>query len=187
MAKRATSQTVRIIGGQWRSRRLSVADVDGLRPSKDAVRETVFNWLGSDLLQATVWDLFAGTGALGLEAASRGAQEVHLVEPNKEAVAQLASHVNTLSANMCHVHHQTAQQFVQRATAKADVMFLDPPFKLNVLDDLLPILCEQHAHPHTQIYIEQAKSTGLPVLSQHWVYRREKQSGDVVFALAVRR
>ena len=105
---------LRIIAGSWRGRKLAVLDLEGLRPTPDRVRETVFNWLHPHLGQSRCLDLFAGTGALGLEAASRGAEHVSLVELNSKAAMQLGTHCQTLSAEQCEVHNQAASDFLNQ-------------------------------------------------------------------------
>ena len=120
---------VRIIGGQWRRTRLPVLARPGLRPTPDRVRETLFNWLGQSLDGWHCADVFAGTGALGLEAASRGAQAVVLCEQDRALTAQLQQHVQRLQATQVRVHHGDGLAWLQQqAAASWDLLFLDPPF-----------------------------------------------------------
>ena len=120
---------VRIIGGQWKRTKLPVPDKPGLRPTPDRVRETLFNWLGQDLAGWRCADVFAGTGALGLEAASRGAAEVLLVEQDPELVAQLRATVARLQASGVKVERANGLSVLARlAPASLDLVFLDPPF-----------------------------------------------------------
>ncbi|PIE36960.1 MAG: 16S rRNA (guanine(966)-N(2))-methyltransferase RsmD [Gammaproteobacteria bacterium] len=181
--KKGAAQTIRIIAGQWRGRRLPVLDAPGLRPSKDAVRETLFNWLAPDLPGARCLDLFAGTGALGLEAASRGAAEVLLVEKDSAVAAQLQRNADSLQAQGVRVHKQSAEDYLAQLAGKLDIVFLDPPFALDVLPRLLPALVDKLAADGA-IYIEQDRSQGLPALPEGWYYHREKRAGQVVFGLA---
>ncbi|MET1115735.1 MAG: 16S rRNA (guanine(966)-N(2))-methyltransferase RsmD [Comamonas sp.] len=133
------SGEVRIIGGQWRRTRLPVAQRSGLRPTPDRVRETLFNWLGQDLNGWRCMDSFAGTGALGFEAASRGAREVTMVELDAGLVAQLRSLQQRLSASMVKVQRGDALSALQQvAGGTLDLVFLDPPFTENAL--FLPTL-----------------------------------------------
>ncbi|SNX27828.1 16S rRNA (guanine(966)-N(2))-methyltransferase RsmD [Polynucleobacter meluiroseus] len=125
---------VRIIGGIWRSRLLSVLDLPGLRPSTDRIRETLFNWLGQDLRGLSCLDLFAGTGALGFEAASRHAQSVTLLEKNKKAHAHLlnsfAALQSTPAPGQVHILHQDSVAFLkQQADYSSNLIFVDPPFQ----------------------------------------------------------
>ena len=129
---------VRIIGGQWKRTRLPVADRPGLRPTPDRVRETLFNWLGQDLTGWEVVDAFAGTGALGLEAASRGAARVLLVEQEGAQVDALRALVQRLSAQAVTVERGNAISVLQRlAPASCDLVLLDPPFDAGLYDKAL--------------------------------------------------
>lgn len=120
---------VRIVGGVWRRTRLRVLDKPGLRPTPDRVRETLFNWLGQDLTGWVCLDAFAGTGALGLEAASRGAQQVVLIEQDAQLVQQLHAHVEQLKATQVKVQRTDALTALASWPAQsADLVFLDPPF-----------------------------------------------------------
>lgn len=124
-----TAHEVRIVGGVWRRTRLRVLDKPGLRPTPDRVRETLFNWLGQDLTGWVCLDAFAGTGALGLEAASRGAQQVLLIEQDAQLVQQLHAHVEQLKATQVKVQRADALTALASWPAQAaDLVFLDPPF-----------------------------------------------------------
>jgi 16S rRNA (guanine966-N2)-methyltransferase len=122
------SHEIRIIGGQWRRSLLPVPDLPGLRPTPDRVRETLFNWLGQDLTGWTVLDAFAGTGALGFEAASRGAASVQMLERETKLVSGLAASKAKLGATMVTVLQADALAWMKRAPAQFDLVFLDPPF-----------------------------------------------------------
>ena len=129
---------VRIIGGQWKRTKLQVADKPGLRPTPDRVRETLFNWLGQDLGGWRCVDAFAGTGALGFEAASRGAAQVLLVEQDPQLVAQLRAVQQKLQATAVHVERGNGLTALQRLTPGAtDLVFLDPPFDAGLYDKAL--------------------------------------------------
>jgi len=131
-------QEVRIIGGQWRRTRLTVADKPGLRPTPDRVRETLFNWLGQDLTGWRCADVFAGTGALGLEAASRGAADVLLVEQDGELVDALRRLKAKLQADAVKVERGNGLTALQRlAGSGLDLIFLDPPFDAGIADKAL--------------------------------------------------
>jgi 16S rRNA (guanine(966)-N(2))-methyltransferase RsmD len=131
---------VRIIGGLWKRTKLPVADKPGLRPTPDRVRETLFNWLGHDLAGWRCIDAFAGTGALGFEAASRGADDVMLVEQDGELVDKLRALKARLEAGTVQVQRGNAVTVLQRlAPASMDLVFLDPPFEANLYDKLLPL------------------------------------------------
>ena len=129
---------VRIIGGQWKRTRLPVPDKPGLRPTPDRVRETLFNWLGQDLTGWRCVDAFAGTGALGLEAASRGAADVLVVEQDSQLVAQLLSTKARLGASSVSVERGNGLSVLGRlAPASIDLVFLDPPYDSDLFDKAL--------------------------------------------------
>jgi 16S rRNA (guanine(966)-N(2))-methyltransferase RsmD len=127
-------QKIRIIGGVWRSRLLSVMNLPGLRPSTDRVRETLFNWLGQDLVGLNCLDLFAGTGALGFEAASRHANSVTLLEKDKKAHAKLLANFALLQSfpapGVVEILHRDSLEFLkQQADRSSNLIFIDPPFQ----------------------------------------------------------
>lgn len=137
-ARRSLPNQVRIIGGQWKRTLLPVADRPGLRPTPDRVRETLFNWLGQDLTGWRCADAFAGTGALGLEAASRGAADVLLVEAEGALVDQLRAVVQRLDARNVRVQRGNALSVLaSQAPGSLDLVFLDPPFDAGVFDKAL--------------------------------------------------
>jgi len=125
--------SIRIIAGEWRGRKLPVIDVDGLRPTSDRIRETLFNWLMPYLSGSRCLDLFAGTGALGFEAASRGAHNVDFVESHRQVSQALSENIKLLEANAI-VHNMAANAFLTRsATESFDLVFVDPPFAENMV------------------------------------------------------
>ncbi len=131
------SHEVRIIGGEWRRRLLPVPDMPGLRPTPDRVRETLFNWLGQDLTGWSVLDAFAGTGALGFEAASRGATSVQMLERETKLVAGLAASKTKLGATGVNITQADALAWMKRAPAQFDLVLLDPPFDANLFEPAL--------------------------------------------------
>lgn len=147
---------VRIIGGIWRSRRIRFAGSPGLRPTPDRVRETLFNWLGQDLEGQECLDLFAGSGALGFEAASRGARRVLMVERDAAAVRALQTNREVLAADAVEVVRADALEFLRHHRARYDVVFLDPPFADDCWLQLLPLL-SQCLKPGARIYCERAE------------------------------
>lgn len=140
MSQRNSGNQVRISGGEWRSRLLRFPDVAGLRPTPDRVRQTVFNWLGQDMHGLHCLDLFAGTGAMGFEALSRGAGEVVLVEMSSPACKALMDNRLALKAERASILHMDARQFLAQNTQRFDVIFIDPPYHQGWLDKLLPSL-----------------------------------------------
>jgi 16S rRNA (guanine966-N2)-methyltransferase len=166
-ARRTLPNQVRIIGGQWKRTPLPVADRPGLRPTPDRVRETLFNWLGQDLTGWRCVDAFAGTGALGLEAASRGAADVLLVEAEGALVDQLRSIVKRLDAQTVRVQRGNALSVLAGLPpASADLVFLDPPFDSDLFDKALaaarPALTEQGF-----IYLEAPTAWDGEALARH--------------------
>ncbi len=139
------SNRVRIIGGFWRSRILRFPDVGGLRPTPDRVRETVFNWLGQDLTGRRCLDLFAGSGALGFEALSRGAASVTMVERDSRAFRALRENAALLGAQHLNPVCGDAIEFLRRTSDRFDVVFLDPPFGEQIPDGTWPLLLERLA------------------------------------------
>ncbi len=157
MTRGQPAQRVRIIGGQWRRTPLPVVDAPGLRPTPDRVRETLFNWLGQDLDGVACADLFAGTGALGLEAASRGAREVWMAETHPGAQRALAGLIERLRAtDTVRLHRGDALSLLDRLTAqrvRLDLVFLDPPFHQGCLETVVPRLAPLLADT-AWVYIE---------------------------------
>lgn len=170
---------VRIIGGQWRRRQLRFPDLPDLRPTPDRVRETLFNWLGQDLGGKACLDLYAGSGALSFEALSRHASLVVVVERDRKAVAALAENAKTLQASGFELHCADALQFLARESRRFDVVFLDPPFREDVLARLWPIL-PRLLKPDGQVYIE-APASVLP--PPDWEIVRQGGAGKVHYHL----
>lgn len=152
---------VRIIGGQWKRTPLAVADAEGLRPTPDRVRETVFNWLthllNGQWQDVACLDLFAGSGAMGFEAASRGAAQVTLVESHPVAIRQMQLSREKLRAQQVEIVRGDALSFarglVERQDGRFDLIFLDPPYEQNWLPKVLP-LCERLLKTHGMVYAE---------------------------------
>ena len=153
----AAAHRVRIIGGQWRRTPLTVVDAAGLRPTPDRVRETLFNWLGNDLSGLVCVDLYAGTGALGLEAASRGAARVWLAETEPRVQRELQAVIERLkAADRVQLHRGDARGLLSRLAmqgVRADIVFVDPPFRQGLLDAVMPALAPVLAR-EAWIYVE---------------------------------
>ncbi len=171
---------IRIIAGRWRGRFIPVPDSPGLRPTPNRVRETLFNWLAEEIEGMRCLDLFAGTGALGIEALSRGAERVTFVEPSKLLVPPLRSQLENLGA--CgSVVQTTAERFLADTDAQFDVVFADPPFGVDtrgVWKSIAAIL-----RSNGTLYCERDAAVGLPELE--WgSWQRSSKAGDVAFGLA---
>lgn len=192
MKARAVSQApgqIRIIAGQWRGRKLAVPDRPGLRPTPDRVRETVFNWLQAHLAGARVLDLFAGSGALGIEALSRGATSALLVERDGAAQSALRRVMREWAQGVeLFAGDWRAALQAHAHAAPYDLIFLDPPFGQGLLSEILDVLCSSvHVHAETQIYVEAEAGVQLAALAPAgWSLRREGQAGDVRFGLLAR-
>lgn len=181
------AQRVRIIGGRWRGRQLPVADVGGLRPTPDRVRETLFNWLQAYIEGAHCLDLFAGTGALGLEALSRGAQSVTLVETDRNAVSVLRQSIDSLQATDAQLVEADGVAWLRSASRPFDIVFLDPPFRQGLVMQCCELLEQQGwLAANALIYIEAESETGLPELPRHWQPLRSKTAGQVSYHLLQR-
>lgn len=178
------SGEVRIIGGVWRSRRLSFPASAGLRPTPDRVRETVFNWLMPALSGARCLDLFAGTGAFGFESVSRGAAHAVLVEKQIEVVAALRENSARLKAEAVEIAHADALQWLRSPGQSFDVIFLDPPYASNLLGACIELL-EANAwiKPNGLVYLEAPKGE-VPPLPADWQLLRSKIAGQVGYHLA---
>lgn len=182
-AEKTTMGSFRIIGGQWRSRRLSFPDSEGLRPTTDRVRETVFNWLSPELPGARVLDLFAGSGALGIEALSRGAGELIAVELDRKVAAQLSANRDLLGAHF-EVVCADAISWLPSASERFDLVFLDPPFRKGLLAELVEALAHSDIlTPDALIYVEQEKEATLPSVPANWSLMKEKVAGQVSYRL----
>jgi 16S rRNA (guanine966-N2)-methyltransferase len=176
---------VRIIGGQWRGRKLAFTPADGLRPTGDRIRETLFNWLAASIDGARCADLFAGSGALGLEALSRGAGHCDFVDSSNAALAQVENHLKILEAlgkGSC--HPASAQQFLQVATAPYNIVFIDPPFERQLVEPVCKALAQrQLLGSDALVYIETGATEPTPKVPPGWSLHRENASGGVAYRL----
>jgi 16S rRNA (guanine966-N2)-methyltransferase len=177
---------VRIIGGAWRSRRLAFPASDGLRPTPDRVRETVFNWLAPHLPGAACLDLFAGSGAFGFEALSRAAARAVLVEKRLEVVAALRHNREQLKAEHADIVHADAADFLRGPAEAFDVVFLDPPYASGLLTPCIELLeARGWLRPDAFIYLE-APHGETPALPATWQLVRSKTAGQVGYHLVRR-
>jgi 16S rRNA (guanine966-N2)-methyltransferase len=179
-----TSQ-LRIIGGQWRSRRLDFTPAQGLRPTTDRVRETLFNWRAVDIHGARVADLFAGSGALGLEALSRGASHCDFGDRSGAAIKQISDHLLTLKATEKATCQATEAENLIAGSAPAwDIVFVDPPFGAG----LVSATCQQLAAADkltkaALIYVETGSDEPVPEVPINWQLLKEKRAGGVISRL----
>jgi 16S rRNA (guanine966-N2)-methyltransferase len=170
---------VRIIAGEYRGRRIKVPSRPGLRPTPDRVRETLFNWLGQRLDGQSCLDLFAGTGALGFEAASRGAARVVMVESDRMAFAALQATRQTLGASNVDTVLGDALEYLGSAAERFDVVFLDPPFRQNALPAVFERLVTR-LKDHARVYVEAAEPLRL---DQRWAELKRDRAGQVSYQL----
>ncbi len=178
---------VRIIAGKWRGRKLKVPEVKNLRPTPDRVRETVFNWLAPLLPSARCLDLFAGSGALGFEALSRGAAYVEMVDQSVVVVTLLQNELAQFGAENARIYQAKVPAHLQPVTQPFDIVFLDPPYQENVL---LP--CCHYLEKHgflaesAYIYLEAREVIKDNVLPPNWHLLKAKKAGQVYYHLAHR-
>lgn len=186
--KATSTNQLRIIAGLWRGRKLSFPDVDGLRPTGDRIRETLFNWLAPEIQGARCLDLFAGSGALGIEALSRGASESVLIERDPKAAAQLKANLEFLQAKHGRVVNEDALSLLKKGNPGEPyhIVFVDPPFQLNLSQSVINALeAGNWLANDATIYIESGRdqSYHTPI---NWQLHRDKNAGSVSYRLFYR-
>lgn len=175
---------VRIIGGEWRSRQLQVIDAPGLRPTPSRVRETLFNWLQNDIRGSRCLDLYAGSGALGFEAASRGAKLVIQVENNLQVCQALKENAVLLKAQQINIVPMDVMRFLAGDAEAVDVVFLDPPFGMNLVSQTCQWLEDKlWLTQRAKIYVESECELKLNNLPENWILLKAKTAGDVAYHL----
>jgi 16S rRNA (guanine966-N2)-methyltransferase len=183
-------QSIRIIAGSWRGRRVNFPDLPGLRPTPDRVRETLFNWLQNSIVGARCLDVFAGSGALGLEALSRGAAAVTFVEQAQLAARGLVAELARLGgASKGRVMEMGASRFFRTqgelVGTAFDVVFLDPPYHEGALAEYVPVIdAGGWVKPGGLVYLESEKAAGAPTVPAHWELLKSKFAGEVGYHLA---
>lgn len=181
--KNATKGNIRIIAGQHRGRKLPVLMADGLRPTTDRVKETVFNWLMPYIQDTTCLDCFAGSGGLGFEALSRGAKSVTFIELNKAAAQQLKENKALLKASNVDVVSTNAINFLQQNQQTYSLIFIDPPFRKGLAQQAAQALAQQGLSENALIYVEMETDNNNQVMPSHWQLLKEKVAGQVVYRL----
>jgi len=178
--------SVRIIAGAWRGRRVHFPDVPELRPTPDRVRETLFNWLQHSIAGARCLDLFAGSGALGLEALSRGAKDVVFVEQFQLAARSLEEQLIRFGgAGRGRVMTMGAARFLRTPAEPFQVVFLDPPFGKDALAEYIPMLDQGNwLTVGSLVYLENERVAGVPAIPEHWELLKSKSAGEVGYHLA---
>jgi len=186
--RKTRSGRLRIVAGNWRSRLLDIADVKGLRPTSERIRETLFNWLVPGIQGACCLDLFAGTGALGLEALSRGARSAVFVEQSALAVATLKANIKVLDADGALIRQMDALEYLRgKPEGPFDLVFLDPPFAADLNEELCRLLEQRQVlAKDSLVYIEQDRSKPEPALPSGWHVQKNKTAGNVRYMLVQR-
>jgi len=178
---------VRIIAGKWRGRKITFDESEGLRPTSNRIRETLFNWLAPYIEQSKCLDLFAGSGALGLEALSRGAKEVYFIDNNRNTVKKLQATLEKLSAQSSQVYLANALQFIQEKDITIfDVFFVDPPYSTLSLSDIAEPLEQALGKKSCRIYYECYQAIEQQQLLANWHIEKQKKAGNVSFYLIQR-
>lgn len=173
----------RIIGGQWRGRKLQFPATKGLRPTPDRVRETLFNWLAIPVRDANCLDLFCGSGALGLEALSRGAARCIFVDSEKQALQAIHTHISTLNAQGTTLHCRLPEG-LETLKGRFNLVFIDPPYALAAVSECLHKLVHTHLlGDEAWVYIENSSSQPLPELPEGFSIYRHKTAGQVQYCL----
>jgi len=175
---------IKVIGGQWCSRVLTFMDSPGLRPTPSRIRETLFNWLQFDLVGSHCLDLFAGSGALGIEALSRGASSVTQIEKDAGVCQCLRTNKKQLAAEKLQIIEMDVQQYLQSRGKAFDLVFIDPPFGQGLVD----VTCQTLAGKgwladQAKIYIEAERSWHLSAIPDNWQLLKDKQAGEIRYQL----
>ena len=190
MAKKPQSAPlgqVRIIGGKWRGRKLPVRDSEGLRPTTDRIKETLFNWLMPVIRDARCLDCFAGSGSLGFEALSRFAQNVTFIELDKQNAQLLTENKARLQADDATVITNSSLTVLSQQGTPFDVVFIDPPFRKGLLNETIQLLEKnQWLADESWIYVESEAESPLTDLPTNWQLHREKIAGQVAYRLFIR-
>ncbi|KLN45604.1 16S rRNA methyltransferase [Providencia rettgeri] len=190
MAKKPQSASlgqIRIIGGMWRGRKLPVRDSEGLRPTTDRIKETLFNWLMPIIRDARCLDCFAGSGSLGFEALSRFAETVTFIELDKQNAQLLAENKARLQADNATIENHNSLNFLSQTGTPFDIVFIDPPFRKGLLNETIQLLEKnQWLAEESWIYVESEAESPLTDLPANWQLHREKITGQVAYRLFIR-
>ena len=185
-SKKSLPGRLRIVAGKWRSRLLGIADVEGLRPTSERIRETLFNWLAPQIAGARCLDLFAGTGALGFEALSRGAGSVVFVEKSRKAAETLRANAELLdTGRAADIRHDDALEFLRRpGEGPFDIVFIDPPFAADLQGDLCRLLAAGTLLAESAVvYVEEDLARPAADIPDGWRVLKSKTAGNVRYSL----
>ena len=185
--KNKSNIKIKIISGSWKGKSISFPNKQDLRPTKNQIRETLFNWLQNEVEHSICLDLFAGSGALGFEAMSRGAKKVYMVDNDIDVINCLKIQVELLNAENILLYNLSAENFIQYLKEKIDIIFLDPPFSKNLINSTLSILHKMdNLRDKCKIYIELPFSKNVEksiCIPDNWELLRIKKTGDVSYLL----
>ena len=181
MHNKIHESSVRIIGGTWRRRKLLFPNESGLRPTGDRIRETLFNWLQPNIVDANCLDLFAGAGSLGLEAKSRGCASCTLIEKNKNAITCLRNTIESFGASVDLINDDVVDYLAStQFSKKFDIVFIDPPFNLNLHESVIQVLEEKHLlNVDAKIYVETDVNASELLVPKNWSQIRNQVAGQV--------
>ena len=181
MYKKTHKSSVRIIGGTWRRRKILFPHELGLRPTGDRIRETLFNWLQPNIVDANCLDLFAGSGSLGLEAKSRGCASCTLIEKNKNAITYLRNTIESLGASVDLINDDSLEYLVStQFNKKFDIAFVDPPFNSKLHESAIQVLEEKHLlNVDAKIYVENDVNAPELLVPKNWSQIRNQVAGQV--------
>lgn len=182
-SKSSAKGCIRIISGKYRGRKLPVLLAEGLRPTTDRVKETVFNWLMPYIHNSVCLDCFAGSGGLGFEALSRGAQAVTLIELNKVAAQQLEKNKALLQATELIVENTNTLNYLERCSQKFSLVFIDPPFRKGLIEKTINLLSNSLLENDALIYIEMESEEAIQSIPNNWQLLKEKKAGQVAYRL----
>ncbi|QOL26330.1 16S rRNA (guanine(966)-N(2))-methyltransferase RsmD [Thalassotalea sp. LPB0316] len=182
-SKKSTSGSIRIIAGMHRGRKLPVLDAQGLRPTTDRVKETVFNWLMPYCRESDCLDCFAGAGSLGFEALSRGANSVVMCELDKSAAQQLTRNAKLLNAENVQVIQGDALTYLRQPPQAKDIIFIDPPFRQGLAEKAINEVDKGWLKPNGLVYLEVESELQLSNLPSSWCLLKEKVAGQVAYRL----
>jgi 16S rRNA (guanine966-N2)-methyltransferase len=183
--QQSSTGQLRIIGGQWRGRKLNFPAIDDLRPTPNRIRETLFNWLAPTIEGAHCLDCFAGSGALGLEALSRGAAHTCFTDTSRQAITQLKENLSQLNANNAEALQLSALDHIAANPKQHyDIVFVDAPFSGSLAEQCLQALVQSPLLKNKAwVYLEMNRSSPLPPLPPNWQLHREKTAGQVSYRL----
>lgn len=187
-SKSTARNQLRIIGGRWRGRKISFPELNELRPTPDRIRETLFNWLQESIIGANCLDLFSGSGALGLEALSRGAGQTYFVEHSAQAADSLRQTLDSLCVTNASVIQTDALKYLntQSSPLQFDIVFLDPPFGQGLVSQSIDLLEKCHwLTAKSYIYIETENPLKDSEIPKNWTLHRSKKAGQVSYQLAI--